>query len=47
MSEIKILLCDDDPDLLGLLVRRLKKMGIEPDTASDGRAAKSLVDENI
>lgn len=47
MSEIKILLCDDDPDLLGLLVRRMKKMGIEPDTASDGRVAKSLVDANI
>ncbi|MCH8338991.1 MAG: response regulator [Chloroflexi bacterium] len=46
MSEIKILLCDDDPDLLGLLVRRLKKMGIEPDSAGDGRVAKSLVDEN-
>ena len=44
MSEVKILLCDDDPDLLGLLVRRLKKMGIEPDAASDGREAKSLVD---
>lgn len=46
MSEVKILLCDDDPDLLGLLVRRLKKMGIEPDAASDGREAKSLVDAN-
>lgn len=46
MSEVKILLCDDDPDLLGLLVRRLKKMGIEPDSAGDGRVAKSLVDEN-
>jgi DNA-binding response OmpR family regulator len=46
MSEVKILLCDDDPDLLGLLIRRLKKMGIEPDNASDGREAKSLVDAN-
>ena len=46
MSEVKILLCDDDPDLLGLLIRRLKKMGIEPDNASDGREAKSLVDEH-
>ncbi|MFQ5922441.1 MAG: response regulator, partial [Anaerolineales bacterium] len=46
MSEVKILLCDDDADLLGLLIRRLKKMGIEPDTASDGREAKSLVDAN-
>ncbi|MFQ5922277.1 MAG: response regulator [Anaerolineales bacterium] len=46
MSEVKILLCDDDPDLLGLLDRRLKKLGIEPDAASDGREAKSLVDAN-
>ena len=46
MSEVKILLCDDDPDLLALLVRRLKKMGIEPDSASDGREAKSLIDAN-
>jgi len=46
MSEVKILLCDDDPDLLGLLQRRLKKMGIEPDVASDGRVAKGFVDEN-
>ncbi|MFV1857811.1 MAG: response regulator [Anaerolineales bacterium] len=46
MSQVKILLCDDDPDLLGLLVRRLKKMGIEPDAASDGREAKSLIDAN-
>ncbi|GMR10373.1 MAG: hypothetical protein BMS9Abin28_1194 [Anaerolineae bacterium] len=44
MSEVKILLCDDDPALLGLLIRRLKKMGIEPDPASDGREAKSLID---
>lgn len=46
MSEVKILLCDDDPDLLGLLQRRLKKMGIEPDSASDGRVAKGFVDDN-
>ena len=46
MSEVKILLCDDDPDLQGLLVRRLKKMGIEPDAAGDGRVAKGFVDEN-
>jgi DNA-binding response OmpR family regulator len=46
MSEVKILLCDDDPDLQGLLLRRLKKMGIEPDVAGDGRVAKGFVDEN-
>ena len=46
MSEVKILLCDDDPDLQGLLVRRLKKMGIEPDAAGDGRVAKGFVDDN-
>ena len=47
MSEVKILLCDDDPDLQGLLVRRLKKMGIEPDAAGDGRVAKGFVDDNL
>ena len=47
MSEVKILLCDDDPDLQGLLVRRLKKMGIEPDAVGDGRVAKGFVDDNL
>ncbi len=46
MSEVKIRLYDDDPDLLGLLVRCLKKMGNEPDATSDGREALPLVEKN-
>ncbi len=46
MSDLKILICDDDPDLLGLLVRRLDKMGVKPDLAENGRKALSLVEEH-
>ena len=46
MADLRILLCDDDPDLLGLLTRRLEKMGLEHDVAADGRLAISLVEKN-
>jgi DNA-binding response OmpR family regulator len=46
MTELKILICDDDPALQGLLQRRLEKMGITPDIAGDGRKALNLVEEN-
>ncbi|MEK6587801.1 MAG: response regulator, partial [Chloroflexota bacterium] len=46
MTELRVLLCDDDPDLLGLLTRRLEKMGLEYDVANDGREAKSLIEKN-
>ena len=47
MPEVKILLCDDDSDMLSLLARRVKKMGFEPDVAGDGGTAKSFVDANV
>ena len=46
MAELRVLLCDDDPDLLGLLSWRLKKMGVGYDVATDGRKALSLVEKN-
>src|SRR3970282_2152806 len=46
MADLRILLCDDDPDLLGLLTRRLEKMGLQHDVAADGRLAISLVEKN-
>jgi len=46
MADLRVLLCDDDPDLLGLLTRRLEKMGLEHDVAGDGRLAISLVEKN-
>ena len=45
MADLRVLLCDDDPDLLGLLTRRLEKMGLEYEAASDGRKAMALEDE--
>jgi len=45
MADLRVLLCDDDPDLLGLISRRLEKMGLEYEAASDGRKAMELVDE--
>jgi DNA-binding response OmpR family regulator len=45
MADLRVLLCDDDPDMLGLLTRRLEKMGLEYDVAEDGRKAKTLLDE--
>ncbi len=46
MADLRVLLCDDDPDLLGLLTRRVEKMGFEHDVASDGRLAISLVEKS-
>jgi DNA-binding response OmpR family regulator len=45
MADLRVLLCDDDPDLLGLLTRRVEKMGLEYEAAGDGRKAMALVDE--
>lgn len=46
MTELKILICDDDPALQGLLQRRLEKMGITPDVAGDGRESLNLVEQH-
>jgi len=45
MADMRVLLCDDDPDLLGLLTRRLEKMGLEYEAAGDGRKAMASIDE--
>jgi len=45
MADMRVLLCDDDPDLLGLLTRRLEKMGLEYEAAGDGRKAIASIDE--
>jgi DNA-binding response OmpR family regulator len=44
MPELRVLVADDDPQLLDLMERRLKKLGLEPDRAMDGRAAKVLLE---
>ena len=46
MTELKVLLCDDDEALQGLCARRLEKMGIKPDSTDNGRKAIQLVKEN-
>ncbi len=45
MADLRVLLCDDDPDLLGLLTRRLEKMGLAYEAAGDGRKAMEMEDE--
>ena len=42
MTELKILLCDDDIALQSLCARRLEKIGIKPDTTDNGRRAIEL-----
>lgn len=46
MTELKILLCDDDVALQSLCARRLEKMGIKPDTTDNGRRAIELIKDN-
>jgi DNA-binding response OmpR family regulator len=46
MPDLRVLVADDDPQLLELMERRLKKLGLEPDRAMDGRAAKVLLENN-
>ena len=45
-SEVHVLVADGDPSLLDLMTRRLVKMGITPDRASDGAEAQALVEQN-
>ena len=42
----RILLIDDDEDMLAITERWLKKAGYETDTASSGKAALEYLDEN-
>lgn len=44
--ELHVLVADDDPSLLDLMTRRLMKMGITPDRASDGAEAQALIEKN-
>ncbi len=39
MIELRVLVCDDDDDLLELMPRRLEGMGLKLDRAVDGAAA--------
>jgi DNA-binding response OmpR family regulator len=45
-GELQILVADDEPMMLDLMVRRLSKMGITPDQASDGESAQTLIEQN-
>jgi len=42
----KILLADDDPELIGILVKRLQVLECEIHTASDGAMALDFIREN-
>lgn len=47
MAELRVLVCDDDHDMLELMLRRLDKMGFKPDRAGDGGVAQNLIQENL
>src|SRR4030067_217431 len=47
MAELRVLVCDDDSDMLELMLRRLDKMGIKPGRAGDGGVAQALIKENL
>ena len=41
----KILVVDDDPDIVGTLTDRLESLGYDPLAASDGLRALELIDQ--
>jgi DNA-binding response OmpR family regulator len=45
-GELRLLVADDEPSMLDIMVRRLGKMGITPDTATDGAQAQALIEQN-
>ncbi len=45
-GEMRVLVADDEPSMLDLMIRRLVKMGITPDKASDGGTAQALIEQN-
>jgi DNA-binding response OmpR family regulator len=45
-GELRILVADDEPSMLDLMIRRLRKMGVTPDQASDGAQAQALIEQN-
>ena len=46
MTNPLVLAVDDDPSLLKLMVRRLDKLGLQIEQASDGRSALELIESN-
>src|SRR3970040_1803224 len=47
MAELRVLVCDDDSDMLELMLRRWDKMGFKADRAGDGGVAQALIKENL
>lgn len=43
MTELRVLVCDDDDDLLELVLRRLEGMGLKLNRAVDGAVAQALI----
>lgn len=46
MNPPRVLVADDDEGLLALMVRRLTRMGLAPETATDGLQASALLSAN-
>jgi len=46
MNPPRVLVADDDAALLGLMLRRLIRMGLSPDSAGDGAQASALIQAN-
>jgi DNA-binding response OmpR family regulator len=46
MAQPKILVADDEPAMIKMMVRRLVRQGYEPDQAEDGRAALEYIEKN-
>jgi CheY-like chemotaxis protein len=46
MTELRVMVCDDDDELLELMLRRLEGMGLELDRTEDGAAAQALIKED-
>jgi DNA-binding response OmpR family regulator len=44
MAEPIVLVADDEPAMMKLMVRRLERQGLKPDQAEDGRAALSFIE---
>jgi DNA-binding response OmpR family regulator len=45
-GEMRVLVADDEPSMLDIMLRRLSKMGVTPDQASDGATAQALIEQN-
>ncbi len=46
MTELRVLVCDDDDYLLEWMLRRLEGMGLRLDRAVDGGEAQALIEQN-